>query len=148
MNPQEDLGNKVKAHIKLEENTTKKIKELEEATANLAARLFLAEMRFDTEKHAKILKTMQDLMKQKEPEAARETLWETRIHSYIDAVVAKKMLEDHIKVETDMLKRVEEEIERTDDDALKLLFQHIADDEKKHHKIMETILRKAYEMGP
>jgi bacterioferritin (cytochrome b1) len=148
MNPHEDLGNMVKAHIKLEENTTKKIKELEEATANLAARLFLAEMRFDTEKHAKILKTMQDLMKQKEPEAARETLWETRIHSYVDAVVAKKMLEDHIKVETDMLKRVEEEIKGTDDDALKLLFKHIADDEKKHHKIMETILRKAYEMGP
>ena len=148
MNPREDLGNMVKAHIKLEENTTKKIKELEEATANLAARLFLAEMRFDTEKHARILKTMQDLMKQREPEAARDTLWETRIHSYIDAVVAKKMLEDHIKVETDMLKRVEEEIKGTDDDALKLLFKHIADDEKKHHKIMETILRKAYEMGP
>jgi bacterioferritin (cytochrome b1) len=148
MNPHEDLGNMVKAHIKLEENTTKKIKELEEATANLAARLFLAEMRFDTEKHAKILKTMQDLMKQKEPETARETLWETRIHSYVDAVVARKMLEDHIKVETDMLKRVEEEIKGTDDDALKLLFKHIADDEKKHHKIMETILRKAYEMGP
>ncbi len=87
-------------------------------------------------------------MKQKEPETARETLWETRIHSYVDAVVAKKMLEDHIKVETDMLKRVEEEIKGTDDDALKLLFKHIADDEKKHHKIMETILRKAYEMGP
>ncbi len=138
----------VKAHIKLEENTAKKIRELEEATANLAARLFLAEMRFDTEKHAKILKTMRDLMKQREPEAIRETLWETRIHSYVDAVVAKRMLKDHVKVETDMLKRVEEEIKGTDDDALKLLFKHIADDEKKHHKIMETILRKAYEMGP
>ena len=148
MNSQEDLGKLVKAHIKLEENTAKKIKELEEATANLAARLFLAEMRFDTEKHARILKTMWDLMKQKEPEAARETLWETRIHSYVDAVVAKKMLEDHIKVETDMLKRVQEEIKGTDDDALKLLFKHIADDEKKHHEIMETILRKAYAMGP
>ncbi len=148
MNSQEDLGKLVKAHIKLEENTAKKIRELEEATANLAARLFLAEMRFDTEKHAKILKTMRDLMKQREPEAIRETLWETRIHSYVDAVVAKRMLKDHVKVETDMLKRVEEEIKGTDDDALKLLFKHIADDEKKHHKIMETILRKAYEMGP
>ncbi len=148
MSTQEDLGKLVRAHIKLEENTAKKIEELEEATANLAARLFLAEMRFDTEKHARILKTMRELMKQKEPEAARETLWETRIHSYVDAVVAKKMLEDHIKVETDMLKRVEEEIKGTDDDALKLLFKHIADDEKKHHEIMETILRKAYAMGP
>ncbi len=148
MNSQQDLGKLVKAHIKLEENTAKKIRELEEATANLAARLFLAEMRFDTEKHAKILKTMRDLMKQREPEAIRETLWETRIHSYVDAVVAKRMLKDHVKVETDMLKRVEEEIKGTDDDALKLLFKHIADDEKKHHKIMETILRKAYEMGP
>jgi rubrerythrin len=58
------------------------------------------------------------------------------------------MLEDHVKVETKMLKHVKEEIERTDDDALKLLFKHIADDERKHHKIMETILEKAFEMGP
>ncbi len=75
-------------------------------------------------------------------------LWDTKIRSYVDAQVAKKMLEDHVKVETKMLRHVEEEIKKTDDEALKLLLKHIADDEKKHHKIMETILKKAFEMGP
>ena len=137
-----------KAQIKLEKNTQRKIKNLEEATANLAAKLFLAEMRFDTEKHAKILQTMLDIMKQRKPEIPPKTLWTTKIHSYVDALVAKKMLEDHVEVETNMLKLVEKEIKETDDDALKLLFRHIADDERKHHKIMETILKKAYEIGP
>ena len=148
MKSEKDLVDKVQAHIKLEKNTARMIKKLEKATANLAARLFLAEMRFDTDKHAKILQTMLDLMKQREPEMASKTLWDTKIHSYVDTLVAKKMLEDHVKVEAKMLKLVEEEMEKTKDDALKLLFEHVADDEKKHHKIMKAILKKAYEMGP
>lgn len=145
---EKDLVNMVQAQIRLEKDTARKVKKLEKATANLAAKLFLAEMRFDTEKHAKILQTMLDLMKQREPEMASRTLWETKIHSYVDTVVAKKMLEDHVEVETNMLRHVEEEMKSTSDEALKMLFEHIIDDEKKHHKIMETILKKAYEMGP
>lgn len=145
---EKDLVNMVQAQIKLEKNTVRKIERLEKATGNLAVKLFLAEMRFDTQKHAKILQTMLDLMKQREPEKASRTLWETKIHSYVDTVVAKKMLEDHVEVETNMLRHVEEEMKRTDDEALKMLFEHIADDEKKHHKIMEMILKKAFEMGP
>ena len=148
MKPEKDLVDMVGVQIKLEKATATKIKELESATANLAAKLFLAEMRYDTEKHAKILQTMLDVMNQKKPEMTSKTLWDTKIHSYVDTFVAKKMLEDHVKTETNMLRHVEEEMKRTDDDALKLLLKHIADDEKKHHKIMESILSKAFEMGP
>jgi bacterioferritin (cytochrome b1) len=146
MDSEKDLVHMVQAQIKLEKGAARKIKKLERATANLAAKLFLAEMRFDTEKHAKILQTILDIVKQKESETG--TLWTTKIHSFVDTLAAKKMLEDHVTVETKMLKHVKEEIERTDDDALKLLFKHIADDEKKHHKIMETILEKAFDMEP
>jgi len=142
-----DLVHVVQAQTKLEKSAARKIRKLEKATANLAAKLFLAEMRFDTEKHAKILQTMLDLMEQKESEIASRTLWKTKIHSYVDALVAKKMLEDHVEVETKMLKHVKEEIDKTDDDALRLLSKYIADDERKHHKIMETMLEKAFEMG-
>ncbi len=149
----------IQDQIGLEKATARKIKKLEKATVNLAAKLFLAEMRLDTEKHAKILQTMLDLLKQWEPEKLtrweasileriERPLWDAKIHSYVDAQAAKKMLENHVEVETKMLKHVEEEIKKTDDEALKLLLKHIADDEKKHHKIMETILRKAFEMGP
>jgi len=148
MRSEKGLVDMVQAQIRLEKSTARTIKNLEKATANLAAKLFLAEMRFDTEKHAKILRTMLDVMKQKEAQAASRTLWDTKIHSYVDTIVAKRMLEDHVETETKMLEHVEEEIKKTDDDALKVLLKHIADDERKHHKIMENILRKAFEMGP
>lgn len=148
MKSEKDFVKLIQAQVKLEKDTARKVKKLEEATANLGAKLLLAEMRFDTEKHAKILQTMLDLMKQREPEIASRTLWTTKTHSYVDSLVAKRMLEDHVKIETNMLRHVEEEIERTDDEALKMLLEHIADDERKHHKTMEAILEKAYKMGP
>ncbi|UCG44592.1 MAG: hypothetical protein JSV58_04080 [Candidatus Bathyarchaeota archaeon] len=148
MSPKKGFPDMIDAHIKFERNTEREIKRLENSITNLAAKLFLAEMRFDTEKHAKILQTMLDVMKQKDAEASSTTLWKTKIHSYVDALVAKRMLEDHLKVETKMLKHVEDEIKGTKDEALKVLLKHIADDEKKHHQIMETILKKSFKMGP
>lgn len=146
MKSEKDLVDMIRFQIKLEKNTTKKIKELEEVTTNLAAKLFLAEMRFDTEKHAKILQTMLDLMNQYEPDRRSKRFWQIETTEYVDALVAKKMLEDHVKVETKMLEHVEKEMKKTDDAALRLLFRHIIEDERKHHKIMETILKKAFKM--
>ena len=53
----------------------------------------------------------------------------------------KKELENHVKMETDVLMHVKREISGTQDEGLKLLFQHIAEDEKKHRKIMEAIIK-------
>lgn len=146
MRSEKSLVDMVKSQINLEKKTTKEIKKLEEVTVNLAAKLFLAEMRFDTEKHAKILQTMLDLMNQVGPERISKKFWNLETRDYIDALVAKKMLENHVKVETKMLKHVEEQMKKTDDEALKSLFKHIVDDERKHHKIMGTILKKAFKM--
>lgn len=146
MKAEKDLVEMVRIQIKMERNTARKIRELEEVVANLAAKLFLAEMRFDTEKHAKILRTMLDLMKRLEADRFPTKFWNKETHEYVDALVARRTLQNHVKVETRMLKHVKEQIRKTDDEALKLLFRHIAADEKKHHKIMETILEKAFKM--
>jgi len=146
MKSEKDLVDMIRFQIELEKNTTEKIKELEEVTTNLAAKLFLAEMRFDTEKHAKILQTMLDLMNQYEPDRRSKRFWQIETTEYVDALVAKKMLEGHVKVETEMLEHVEKEMKKTDDAALRLVFRHIIEDERKHHKIMETILKKAFKI--
>ncbi len=149
----------VQTQIKWEKATARKIRKFEKATANLAAKLFLAEMRLDSEKHAKILQTMVDLLElsgseKLEMEASsiimreERPLWDMRIRSYVDTQAAKKILEDHVEVETKMLRHIQEEMKKTDDEALNLLLKHIADDEKKHHEIMEIILKKAFQMGP
>ncbi len=43
-----------------------------------------------------------------------------------------------------MLAHVTEEMKKTADAAVRLLFKHIITDEKKHHEILETILNKAF----
>jgi len=146
MKSEKDLVHMIRVQIKMERKTARKIKELEDIVANLAAKLFLAEMRFDTEKHAKILRTMLDLMKKLAPDRFPTKFWDKETHEYVDALVAKRTLENHVKVETKMLKHIKEQIRKTDDEALKLLFRHIAADERKHHKIMGIILEKAFKM--
>ncbi len=64
----------------------------------------------------------------------------------MDPFVVKKALEDHVKMETDVLAHVEEEMKHTKDEGLKLLLQHIAEDEKKHHKILETVAENMYKI--
>ena len=89
---------------------------------------------------------MLDLLEQVEPEDPSIKFWGKETRNYVDALTAKKELVKHITVETKMLKHVEKEIKKTNDEAIKELFKHIADDERKHHKIMETILKKAFKM--
>jgi len=113
-----DLVALIKTQISLERKTTKKIKDLEDIISNFAAKLFLAEMRFDTEKHAKILQTMLNLMNQYEPDRHSKQFWQVETHEYVDALEIKKILEEHVRVELEMLTLVEGGIKKTDDLAL------------------------------
>jgi rubrerythrin len=144
--PRKDLMDMIRVQIKLEKTTARTIRELEAAISNLAAKLFLAEMRFDTEKHAKILQTMWNLMKQVEPERLARKFWNIETRDYVDALEVRELLKSHVTVETRMLEHVKEEMKSTDDAAVKLLFKHIINDERKHHRILETILDKAFKM--
>jgi len=75
-------------------------------------------------------------------------LWDARIEGYVDMQVVKKELERHIKLEEAMLKDVERIISESKDEAIKLLFTHIAEDEKKHHKNIQLIIKRSYTLAP
>ena len=87
-----NLSSLIETQIRLEKNTAKKIKEIEDATSNLGAKLLLAEMRFDTEKHASILEVMVGLMSHVRPDAENRRFWQVETRSYVDALVVKKCL--------------------------------------------------------
>jgi len=143
---EKNLVQLIEAQIKMEISTSKKIKDMEEEVTNVAAKLFLAEMRFDTEKHAKILRKMLDLIRRFEDQFSSKKFWQIQTREFVDAITAKDMLKRHMKVEIKMLEHLGKEIEKTDDDALKTLFTHISQDEKKHHKILQDILEKAFKI--
>ena len=135
----------IKKQIEIEKENVRYVSETEKKVGNAAAKMSLLEIRLDSQKHVDILNGILEVLSGVPPS---QTLWEYRLESYVDPLVVKRELENHVKRETEMLEHVEEEIKQTKDGGLKLLLQHIADDERKHHKILETIVKHLYKISP
>lgn len=134
----------VKRQKQSEESMVKAVEALEEKVHSEGARLLLSELRLDSTKHAQICEQILRLADRTKP----EKLWDARIDSYVDMQVLKKELERHIKLEDAMLKDVEKIIATSSDEVIKLLFSHMAEDEKKHHENIMTVLQKSYALAP
>jgi len=134
----------VKKQKRNEEAMVKVVEDLEGKVNSEAAKLLLAELRLDSSKHARICEEILKIAEKTKP----DRLWDARIDSYVDMQVMKKELERHVKLEDSMRKDVEKVIATTKDEALKLMFTHIAEDEKKHHKNVELVIKKSYLLSP
>ena len=132
-------------HKATEASMVKTCTHLEEKVHTAAAKLLLTEMRLDSQKHENIL---QEILTVLEGAPKPSNLWDARIESFVDTQVMRKELERHVKLETAMLENVEKEIRESDDEAVKTLLTHIAEDERKHHKNIELIIRKSYAFTP
>ncbi len=140
----ESVGKLIERQKQSEESMVRVVKALEDKVNNAAAKLLLAELRLDSSKHAQICQEILKFVKRDVP----EMLWDARIESFVDMAVVKKELERHIKLEEAMLKDVEKTIATTKDEALRLLLSHMAEDEKKHHRNIQMIIRKSYVLAP
>lgn len=140
MKTEKTLSDLIKEQIKLEKETAEKFSILEQRVDSVAARLLIREIYLDTKKHAEILEAALEVI------GGPKSFWDYTIHIDADKRAVKKELEEHIKAEEKMMRQIESEAKKTDDEALKLLLQHFAEDEKKHHRILGTIINKAYKM--
>jgi rubrerythrin len=145
MENREELVRLIKKQIEIEKDQVARLVQLQKKVHTAAAQILLYEMELDSQKHASILSGILKVLKGVPPS---KTLWDYRIDSYVDELVVKNELQNHMKMETDILDHIEKETEQTADQGLKLLLQNIADDEKKHHKILQTIVRYSYELIP
>jgi len=127
-----------------EESMIKAVEALEGKVNTTAAKLLLAELRLDSAKHARICEEILKVAQKSVP----ERLWDARIESHVDMAVVRKELERHIQLEEAMLKDVEKIVATSRDEAIKLLLSHIAEDEKKHHKNIQMIIKKSYALAP
>ena len=134
----------VKKQIKIERAFVETADKQMENVHNVAARLLLLETKKDSEKHALILEGILEVIGQENA----KPLWDTLLDSYVDKIVVRRNLENHIKTELAMLENVRKEIKETKDEGIKLLLEHIASDEEKHHKILQTVIRQAYKIKP
>jgi len=140
----ESVAELVKRQKVSEESMVKAVQALEDKVHNEAARLLLSELRLDSTKHAQICELILKMVEGEKP----TKLWDARIDSYVDMQVMRNELERHIRLEELMLKDVEKIIATTKDEAIKLLFTHIAEDERKHHKNVNLVIKKSYALTP
>jgi uncharacterized protein YeeX (DUF496 family) len=133
----------VRQQITAEREYAKHITELRKKVGIAAARLLLLELLLESEKHAAILTEMLEII---EGIHGDTLLWEHELDEYIDEAVVKKEFEDHLKKEGAALAQLKEELKQSKDEGLKLLFQNIEEDEKRHHGIAQTLVRKLYKI--
>ncbi|UCE96049.1 MAG: hypothetical protein JSV51_00060 [Candidatus Bathyarchaeota archaeon] len=141
---QENLVRLIKEQIKIENafktDVTKQIKNIH----NQAAKLLLLETQKDSEKHAMILEGILSAIDQK----GAKLLWHTILDSYVDKEIVRRNLEEHVETEMAMLKHIEKAMKETKDEGIRLLLEHIGRDEKKHHEILQTVIKQAYKIKP
>jgi rubrerythrin len=138
MKNEKTLSDLIKGQIKLEKEIAEKLRTLEQRVDSVAARLMIREMQLDTKKHAEILGEALKVI------GGPKSFWDYTIHIDADKRAVRKELEEHVKAEEKMMRQIEEEAKKTDDEALKLLLKHFAEDEKKHHKYLNIILSRTY----
>jgi rubrerythrin len=132
----------IKTQIEIENEHVKSIEKLEKTVGNAAAQLLLLEIRLDSTKHAGILTRILEVMEKMHS----NDLWKTTLEGYADPVAVKRSIENHIKMEIDVLDQVKNEMKRTKDEGLKLLLEHIQADEEKHHEMLNTIIKNLYKV--
>ena len=134
----------LKEQLQIEKNFVVAVDSEIESVHNVAARLLLLETKKDSEKHALIIEGILQTVKKGES----KPLWDTLQDSYVDKMVVRRKLENHVKTETAMMEHIEKELKEAKDEGIRLLLKHIADDEKKHHEILQTVIKEAYKIKP
>lgn len=143
MEENEELIQLLEKHVGIEKDQVKRLSGIAKKTGNAAAKLLLSEMQLDSMKHADILNAILNVVKQA---PVSKTLWQYELDAYVDPVLVRREVENHMKMEDEVLVHVEKEIKQTKDEGIKLLLQHIAEDERKHHKILEEIVKNTFKI--
>jgi rubrerythrin len=129
--------------IDIENEYVECLTELRKKLRIAAARLLLLEMCLDSEKRAAILAEMRGILRKAPPNTS---LWEHALEGYVGEALMKKEFQQYVKKESDTLECLKKELMHTKDEGLKLLWQNIEEDEKKHARIIQTIIKNLYKI--
>jgi len=123
-----ELEKLLRDQMALEKKTAKVLNSTVQRTKNSVVRLFLDRLVLDSLKHADMLQVLIDLNA-------------GALVTVVDKGDMKASLERHIEEEKEMLNRLEQIMERIEDPKTKSLLKQIAEDERRHHRVLEEVTR-------
>jgi rubrerythrin len=138
-----ELIDLIREQAEIEKVSVEKLAETERKGGTRAARLLLVEMRCDSQKHAAILEAVLETLK---GAPSSKSLWEQAFSGFADPIIVNREIEDHKALSGSMAAHIEKEMSKTDDEAVRTVLQHLAEDERRHNEILDTIAQIAYKM--
>lgn len=124
----DELLDLLKRQQALERETVGSLTPLVQSTKNSVIRLFLNQLVLDSMKHVDVLQAIMDL------DAGA-------VVSDIDKHRMNRGLNKHIKGEEAMLRNLESIMGKVEDEKMKFMLKGMASDERRHHKILEHLMK-------
>ncbi|MEM2092460.1 MAG: ferritin-like domain-containing protein [Candidatus Bathyarchaeia archaeon] len=129
MDPENKLLEFIREQIKIEKEIVDSINKSVESITNLAIRETLRGISFDSMKHSEMYSAALGLLTKTMPAITQEQLDEQR-----------ELVEKHIRIEANLIRRINEVLPSIGDEKVKLLLNAILEDERRHHEILKRIL--------
>ncbi len=141
MEARSELLGLIREQVQIERESVARLAETERMVGTGAAKLLLVEMRCDSQKHAAILEAVLETL---EGVQSSKSLWQQAFSGFADPIIVKREIEHHKNLGRSMSSHIQNELSRTDDEAVRTLLQHLAEDEKRHNEILDTIAERCY----
>jgi rubrerythrin len=139
MESRKDLAKLIEEQIVIERESVVRLAKTQEKVGSAAAKLLIAEMRMDSEKHAGILDAVLECLKE---HSSSKSLWQRAFEGFADPILIKREIDTHKSLGKSMLTHLQKEMRSTDDQAIRTLLGHLAQDERRHNEILDTIAKK------
>ncbi len=133
--PHKELLEMIARAIKVEKKAVELYKKTANTVNNAAVKLLIDELGMDSGKHAKMYQTIERVLKE-QPYSFKD-FHEER---WTDKLVAKRDLSQHIEVEKRMIEILNEQLKFVKQPTVKVILEHILEDEKRHHKILMQVI--------
>jgi len=127
--------------IKIEQTTLNKLVILEEEAKETAVRLCFMDLRLDTWKHVKFLEGMIELLNTTPCDE-----WSAKVGRYAGRVKLERELERLKSNESEMIKLLDNALDKIEDPIARLLLEHMQEEERSHHDDLEklvTVIKQA-----
>ena len=139
----EDLVKLIEEQIGIEKESVTMFAETEQRVGTGIAKLLLSEMRMDSQKHASILEgVLETLKRHPSPNSSPEKAFA----GFIDPLVVKREIEKHKDLAKSMQAHLAREMRKTKDETILALLTHLAQDERRHNEILDTIAKNCDRM--
>ena len=141
MDSHPELVQLIREQVEIEKQSAARLAETERSVGTGAAKLLLVEMRMDSQKHAAVLEAVLEALK---GDQSSKSLWQRAFHGFVDPAIVKREIENHRALGKSMQTHLQDEMSKTNDEAIRTLLEHLAEDERRHEQILETISQRAY----